>query len=157
MRLCLSSRAVSKIMGIWLIVISSLMFMHSSYPFIRGIITSLTMISGMWLLISWRASTPSAAMITRLKDSSSVFFRKSVISGLSSTTRMVYGVVSKVSLSVACFRLSLSISSFRYAFGWQIISSDSCFNGSSKKKIAPDSGLSCAPIEPPCCSTRIFE
>ena len=32
-------------------------------------------------------------------------FRKSVISGLSSTTRMVYGVVSKVSLSVACFQI----------------------------------------------------
>ena len=45
----------------------------------------------------------------------------------------------------------------RYALGWQMISSDSSFSGSSKKKVAPDSELSRAPMEPSCSSTRILE
>ncbi|TCO89512.1 PA14 domain-containing protein [Bacteroides heparinolyticus] len=55
----------------------------------RGIITSLTMTSGTCVFINCRASTPSAAVMTCLKNSFSDFFKKSVMSGWSSTD-MVY-------------------------------------------------------------------
>lgn len=54
----------------------SLICLHSSYPFMCGIITSLMIISGCERLITFKASTPSLAVSICLKSVSSASRRK---------------------------------------------------------------------------------
>ena len=83
-----SERAVSSITGIWLRTMSDLIFLHSSNPFISGIITSLATIETSSFINISNASTPFSATKTR-KFCSSSFTRKFRMSASSSTSRTV--------------------------------------------------------------------